>query len=217
MGKITGFEPREQIPAKVRQLYQGVMELILEGVDIGTLKVSDITQKAGIGKGTAYDYFDTREEIIVSAILHVMICIQEEVEEELARRRSFFDQMEYLLEVLEKKMAERECFLHFIHLLTDTSICGLKLQERMKEAGQENYSLVTMLVDLIREGMERGELRTDLPIGYLCYAVSSQIVCFMASVSFPDIGQITPEELKPHILRQMRESYGVRLEKTSLM
>lgn len=208
MSKITGFEPKEQIPAKVLRLYRGVIELILEGVDIRNLKVSDITQKAGIGKGTAYDYFDTKEEIIVSAILHVMICIQEEVEAELVRRRSFFDQMEYLLEVLEKKMEERECFLHFIHLLTDTSICGLKLQERMKEAGQENYTLVTMLVGLIRDGMERGELRTDLPIGYLCYAVSSQIVCFMASVSFPDIGQISAGELKPYILEQMRVSYG---------
>lgn len=208
MRKITGFEPKEQIPAKVLQLYRGVIELILEGVDIRTLKVSDITQKAGIGKGTAYDYFDTREEIIVSAILHTMTCIQEEVEVELVRRRSFFDQMEYLLEVLEEKMAERECFLHFIHLLTDTSICGLKLQERMKEAEQENHTLVAMLVGLIRDGMERGELRTDLPIGYLCYAVSSQIVCFMASVSFPDIGQIAAEELKPYILEQMRESYG---------
>ncbi len=208
MKKITGFERKEQIPAKVLQIYRGVMELILEGVDVRALKVSDITQKAGIGKGTAYEYFDTREEIIVSAILHVMICIQEEVETGLARRESFFDQMEYLLEVLEDKMAERECFLHFIHLLTDTSICGLKLQERMKEEGQENYTLVAMLVRLIREGMERGELRTDLPIGYLCYAVSSQIVCFMASVSFPEIGQITAAELKPYILKQMRESYG---------
>lgn len=208
MKKITGFERKEQVPAKVLQIYRGVMELILEGVDVRALKVSDITQKAGIGKGTAYEYFDTREEIIVSAILHVMICIQEEVETGLARRESFFDQMEYLLEVLEDKMAERECFLRFIHLLTDTSICGLKLQERMKEEGQENYTLVAMLVRLIREGMERGELRTDLPIGYLCYAVSSQIVCFMASVSFPEIGQITAAELKPYILKQMRESYG---------
>ena len=208
MRKITGFEPKEQIPAKVLQLYQGVMELILQGVDVRTLKVSDITQKAGIGKGTAYDYFDTREEIIVSAILHVMVCIQEEVGAELARRTGFFDRMEYLLEVLEEKMEEREYFLHFIHLLTDTSICGLKLQERIKEEGQENYTLVTMLTDMIRQGMESGELRTDLPVGYLCYAVSSQIVCFMASVSFPDIGQITAEELKPLILSQMRESYG---------
>lgn len=208
MRKITGFESKEEIPAKVQQLYRGVMELVLEGVDVRTLKVSDITQKAGIGKGTAYDYFDTREEIIVSAILHSMVCIQEEVEAQLALRTSFFDRMEYLMEVLEEKMAERECFLHFIHLLTDTSICGLKLQERLRETGQENRTLVSMLLDIIREGVESGELREDLSVGYLCYAVASQIICFMASVSFPDIGPMPVEDLKPCILNQMRESYG---------
>ncbi len=208
MRKITGFESKEEIPVKVQQLYRGVIELILEGVDVRTLKVSDITQKAGIGKGTAYDYFDTREEIIVSAILHTIVCIQEEVEAELALRTGFFDRMEYLLEVLEEKMAERECFLHFIHLLTDTSICGLKLQERLRETGKENRTLVSMLVDMIEEGIESGELRADLSIGYLCYAVSSQLVCFMASISFPDIGPRPVEELKPCILNQMRESYG---------
>lgn len=208
MRKITGFESKEEIPVKVQQLYRGVIELILEGVDVRTLKVSDITQKAGIGKGTAYDYFDTREEIIVSAILHTMVCIQEEVEAELALRTSFFDRMEYLLEVLEKKMAERECFLHFIHLLTDTSICGLKLQERLRETGQENRTLISMLLDMIKEGIESGELRADLSVGYLCYAVGSQVICFMASVSFPDIGPLPAEELKSCILNQMRESYG---------
>lgn len=208
MRKITGFEAKEDIPDKVQQLYRGVMELVLEGVDVRTLKVSDITRRAGIGKGTAYDYFDTREEIIVSAILHAMACIQEEVEAELARRAGFFERMEYLLEVLEEKMAERECFLHFIHLLTDTSICGLKLQQRLRESAHSSQSLVSMLTTIIREGVEREELRADLPIGYLCYAVGSQIVCFMASVSFPDIGLIPLEELKPCILNQMRESYG---------
>ena len=205
---MCGFEPKEEIPGKVLQLYKGVMELVLEGVDIRTLKVSDITRKAGIGKGTAYDYFDTREEIIVSAIVHFMVCIQEEAEAQLALRTGFFDRMECLLELLEEKMAERECFLHFIHLLTDTSLCGLKLQERIREAGQEDYTLVSMLNNMIREGVESGELRADIPVGYLCYTVGSQLVCFMASISFPEIGRITAQELKPYILNQMRESCG---------
>ncbi len=210
MKKITGFEPKEEIPEKVLLLYRGVMELVLEGVDVRTLKVSDITRKAGIGKGTAYDYFDTREEIIVSAILHFMVCIQEEAEAQLAQRTGFFERMEYLLELLEEKMAERECFLHFIHLLTDTSICGLKLQERIREAGQEDYTLVSMLKNMIREGVENGELRADIPEGYLCYTVGSQLVCFMASISFPEIGRITVQELKPYILSQLRESCGCK-------
>ena len=46
---------------KVLALYRGVLELLDEGADVNTIKVSDITAKAGIGKGTAYDYFKSRE------------------------------------------------------------------------------------------------------------------------------------------------------------
>lgn len=208
MDKITGFEPQEQIPAKVLLLYQGVIQLVAEGADISTLKVSDITQKAGIGKGTAYEYFDTREEIIVSAILHEMLCVQKELQAALDDWKSFFEKMEYLLELLERKMRERECFLHFIHLLTDSSICGQKLQKKIRKSGQEGHLPWALLVGMIQEGIDTGELRSDLPLGYLCYAVGAQIICFMGCVSFPGRQMITAAELKFHILSQLRESYG---------
>lgn len=46
-------------PQKVLALYQAVIEFINEGCDINTLKVADITGRAGIGKGTAYEYFSS--------------------------------------------------------------------------------------------------------------------------------------------------------------
>lgn len=55
---------------KVLAMYQAVIEFINEGCDINTLKVADITGRAGIGKGTAYEYFSSKEEIISSAILY---------------------------------------------------------------------------------------------------------------------------------------------------
>lgn len=64
-------------PQKVLALYQAVIEFINEGCDINTLKVADITGWAGIGKGTAYEYFSSKEEIISSAILYyVKVCFE---------------------------------------------------------------------------------------------------------------------------------------------
>ena len=51
--RVTGIETKQNIPEKVLLLYQAIIELISEGVDINSVKVSEITQKAGIGKGTA--------------------------------------------------------------------------------------------------------------------------------------------------------------------
>lgn len=57
-------------PEKVLAMYRAVVDLINEGSDIKALKVSDITGRAGIGKGTAYEYFSSKEEIISSSVLY---------------------------------------------------------------------------------------------------------------------------------------------------
>ena len=46
---------------KIVLMYQAVLDLLEEGKDPSSLKVIDITNKAGIGKGTAYDYFRRRD------------------------------------------------------------------------------------------------------------------------------------------------------------
>lgn len=49
-------------------LYQAVIELLDEGMEVHQIKVSDITNRAGVGKGTAYEYFSSKEEMIAKAI-----------------------------------------------------------------------------------------------------------------------------------------------------
>ena len=52
-------------PDKMRLMFEAVSELIRQQRDISTIKVQDITAEAGIGKGTAYEYFSSKEEIEV--------------------------------------------------------------------------------------------------------------------------------------------------------
>ena len=42
-------------PPKVTAMYEAVLDLFASGRELTTLKVSEITAKAGIGKGTAYE------------------------------------------------------------------------------------------------------------------------------------------------------------------
>ena len=52
-------------PDKMRLMFEAVSELIRQQRDISTIKVQDITTEAGIGKGTAYEYFSSKEEGMV--------------------------------------------------------------------------------------------------------------------------------------------------------
>ena len=45
---------KEKLPQKVEMMFQAVIDMLNEGIDINTMKVQDITNRAGIGKGTAY-------------------------------------------------------------------------------------------------------------------------------------------------------------------
>lgn len=56
---------RESYPPKVKAMYEAVLDLFASGRELSTLKVSEITARAGIGKGTAYEYFSSKEEMIV--------------------------------------------------------------------------------------------------------------------------------------------------------
>lgn len=57
-------------PEKMQLMFEAVSELIRQQCDISTIKVQDITKKAGIGKGTAYEYFSSKDELIANALMY---------------------------------------------------------------------------------------------------------------------------------------------------
>ena len=52
---------------KKEKIYDAVMQLILEGRNMKTIKVSEIADRAGIGKGSIYLYFASKDDVIVEA------------------------------------------------------------------------------------------------------------------------------------------------------
>ena len=58
---MNGRYENGALPEKVRLLYEAVLAMVTNGWDINRMKVSDITAQAGIGKGTAYEYFSSKE------------------------------------------------------------------------------------------------------------------------------------------------------------
>ena len=69
---------REEYLPKEKAVYKAVIELFEEGADINNLTVAEITGRAGIGKGTAYEYFSGKEEMIAKAFFYngEMFCNQ---------------------------------------------------------------------------------------------------------------------------------------------
>ena len=57
-------------------IYQAALRLIAQGASPAAMKVQDIAQEAGIGKGTVYEYFASKEEILQGMALY---CFDSEI------------------------------------------------------------------------------------------------------------------------------------------
>ena len=91
------FEP----PQKVQKMYEAIADFLRENRDITTVKVSDITSRAGIGKGTAYEYFSSKEEILVHATLWLSFRQIQEMAECAGKLTSFRDKFFFILDWIQ--------------------------------------------------------------------------------------------------------------------
>lgn len=196
MGKISGLEEVRDIPSKVLLMYEAVEQLIVEGVDLNTIRVSTITDKAGIGKGTAYDYFDTKEDILACAVIFYIRKAMEELNNALAAYDSFLGQVDFLLREIGKGSNKHQCMLRYIHMMTDTSCISRMVQERIHMMEAERYLLAGILARMLEKGMKRGEVRKDIPIDYMVYVLFSKILSYILCV-FGE-GFATSEENRIH-------------------
>ena len=78
-------EPTE----KMILMFDAVAALLEEGADVKDLKVSDITKRAGIGKGTAYEYFSSKEELLLEAQIYYFQQKVEHLCEQVGKAETF--------------------------------------------------------------------------------------------------------------------------------
>ena len=195
MGKITGFEAMEEIPSKVLLTYGAVQELVGEGRDVNDISVAAITERAGIGKGTIYDYFDSREEIIACAFLFYIRQAAERITKAVCGFGSMEEAVNALFDLLDKDSAQKTCFVRFVHGATDNSKYSPIIREKIGSCEEGRKLPEQLFGELVRWGVETGEISAGLPVEYVIYTIFCKILTYMMCVSTQgcfdlDIGQM---------------------------
>lgn len=167
---------REKMPQKVEALYRAVQELIEEGADINRIKVADITERAGIGKGTAYEYFPNKEELISSAMLYHMNIIYREIGKEIRKRKNLEESIYFMLGAMDERIGQRDCFLKCVHILTDSGEISKKLRRKIEEQKEHADWQEDFIRQMIELGRQTGEISLKLPEDYMYLAIASKLV-----------------------------------------
>ncbi|MDE6924332.1 MAG: TetR/AcrR family transcriptional regulator [Acetatifactor sp.] len=203
MAKMTGLEEFQEIPSKVLRMYDAVIRLIEEGEDASGIRVSTITDRAGIGKGTAYDYFDTKEDIVACAVVFHIRRIFSMLEQKLQKQDSFEKQLAWLLDEMGREGNRKYCFIRMVHILTDNSDFSLQVRQKMMSKSFERYHPVNVFGNILKRGMDRKEIRSDLPMEFMIYTVFSGLLTYMLSINTEECFRVSPEKMKPFVYQQI--------------
>ena len=195
MSKITGREALNQVPPKVIAMYRAVSTLLRENKDIPEMSVSMITGLAGIGKGTAYEYFDSKEEIIVCALLYEIRTVTEQTSEQLKSCPDMESQIGKMLLLVEEHSQCVDAIMAFLHLLTDHSKEGKLLRERMAEENG-NGPVDQLIRKMMDNARARGELRGDLPLSYITNALLARMISYLMYQCHHIGNDVEPEEMR---------------------
>lgn len=189
---------------KVKKMYEAVIQLLEDGMDINAIKVSDITGKAGIGKGTAYEYFESKEEIIANALEYDM---KRQMKDTIARMLSaetFRDMIYVGFSWIEENLTNRKTGIQFMKLSGKSpDVCG-KIRREFAQAVNEKEEFDGVLEPLKKAGVAQGVWDSEMPEEFVKMTlISGFIEFFLYLVHLSDTSQIPAEDVKEFIYRGM--------------
>jgi len=143
---------------KRRNIALSCRELLLEH-GINSLTISQIAKTAGVGKGTIYEYFDNKEDIVFEIITTFIV-----------------EHEKRLLELVDAEISTKEKLFQFFYLLFEDELVRKQLKvykeflaislssepQEMLDFSQQCHQTFTMILTQILEaGRKTGEIVED--------------------------------------------------------
>ena len=171
---------------KVLAMYQAVIEFINEGCDINTLKVADITGRAGIGKGTAYEYFSTKEEIIAGALEYEGKKHVKMIAELIESERSFREIIMTGFALMDSVFGKYRGFAVIIKILHEDTTNGGEMLTEMKKH-EECFGIVKQLVEKVAKLARKENLIQETDYYKIQNAIISQVMGYATYITYQGI------------------------------
>ncbi len=126
--------------------------------------ISDITKEAGLGKGTFYYYFNSKEDILLEIVKEQSEWINKQVRKELDRA---INTKERILAIMVKpfEYINKKGQLYMRLLSEEPNLFMTRVRE-FKEKNIEETR--TIIMGIFQKGLDTGEIRKDVDIEKVC-------------------------------------------------
>lgn len=165
-------------------------------------KIEEIAAKAGIGKGTVYEYFTSKQEIFDETCIDKVAVIHDSLEEISSKNISFRKKIEEMLSMKETNTEFVEASVDGV--MTNKNIISKKVVMAMMNHVYDMYKIIMKMID---QGKEEGAVSKDVP--------SELIACLIVGASgefvrYRHINRQTVPQDKEIIINLLFNGFGVK-------
>ena len=162
-------------------IYRATLSLIENNYQLTGIKVGDIAKEANIGKGTIYQYFTSKEEVISEAIAYMIKEWIQDLEDMMDENQGFEKNFRRILRNIFPMMDKKhQVFMGFMMLgkSSENSMDSLhKLMEKNNEEIQKK--LLHLYEKIVDQSLKEGIIKEKPEIFDWYFAVNSAIMCVL--------------------------------------
>jgi len=147
---------RESKKRELREaIYETAMTLFLEkGFD--NVTVEDITHQIEIAKGTFFNYFPNKESILLYFMRRHLDEVKDQIHRVIKEVKTTQQKLHCLFSILAQMVVTNEPLAKWVLLES------LRLRVYKKEKKEVSGKILQNVVEIIREGQERGEIKKNM-------------------------------------------------------
>ncbi len=178
---------------KETAIFAGIISLIRQGINPYSIKVSDIALEANVGKGTIYDYFSSKEEVISKAILSYIGSQLQSAYEKVAKKSSFREKFYELLDILVAQASENQLYCKLLSPLGGTQDFYEHLAD-YKQYFQANKAWISKTyADIFQAGETEQIIKKQETVDplYREMAMTGALAAFLQYLYLPSAGSAT--------------------------
>ena len=152
------MSPREHKKLMYRQKILNAASLLFEQQGFSDTSIADIMKAANLGVGTFYNYFESKEELLLGLLKNLAEKLDSAVEEGKSANLSSIQLLELACKVLSKLLAENRFVLPLFLSASEHSDKPELLPTR-----KYTPTFKPIFEIIIAQGQKNGEIRTDVP------------------------------------------------------
>lgn len=162
---------------------------------VESTKIIDIAKAAGVAKGTVYEYFESKDDIVIEWMNGIFDRFRSQMDEKLkneidavSKLRVFLEQSadEFTNIMVNTKVMMQDRFMNMCRNDDIESSIDKVADDRIAAVVFENvYSELKLLNNIIAEGQQSGEFREDIDLRMMPFMILS-LLPFLGMTRKPD-------------------------------